>query len=52
VKFTAFGAQQVRTKVYFVLPDETPRLDIAALLDQARGELGAGEGAREEAWVL
>jgi Fe-S-cluster-containing dehydrogenase component len=52
VKVTAFGQQQVRTKVYFVLPEETPQLDIAALLDQVRGELGAREEAREEAWVL
>ena|SRR5215471_1208337 len=52
VKVTAFGQQQVRTKVYFVLPEETSQLDITALLDEVSGELGAREEAREEAWVL
>jgi Fe-S-cluster-containing dehydrogenase component len=54
VNLTGFGAQSVRTKVYHVLPEETPRLDLAALLDEARaqGERGAGNQPREEAWVL
>jgi len=54
VNLTGFGMQSVRTKVYHVLPEETPRLDLAALLEEARakGERGAGNQPREEAWVL
>jgi Fe-S-cluster-containing dehydrogenase component len=51
VNVTNFGAQQVRTKVYHVLPNGTARLDVAALL--AESEAGAETtGAGEEAWVL
>jgi Fe-S-cluster-containing dehydrogenase component len=55
VNVTAFGSQTVQTKVYFVLPEETPRLDIGAMLEQARAARGLGEAAppvREEAWVV
>jgi Fe-S-cluster-containing dehydrogenase component len=48
VKETQFGDQLVQTRMYHVLPDETDRLDITALLDEA--DRGAGE--REEPWVL
>jgi len=53
VNLTAFGQQTVRTRVYHVLPDETPRLDVTALLAEAEATLrtvGTREG--EEAWVL
>ena len=54
VNLTSFGRQSVRTKVYHVLPDETPRLDVSALLAEAEATLGRVAGARdrEEAWVL
>lgn len=52
VRSTSFGAQQVRTRVYHVLPLEQEKLDVAALLQQAGAELGRAGQAREEAWVL
>ncbi len=51
VRRTAFGAQEVRTRVFHVLPDGTARLDVAALLDAAREELGRAPAFQEEAWV-
>jgi Fe-S-cluster-containing dehydrogenase component len=51
VNLTGFGGQEVQTRVYHVLPEETPRLDVIALLTQAETELGR-EAPREEAWVL
>jgi len=52
VRRTGFGDQEVRTRVFHVVADGVPRLDVSALLDEARRE-GAGEApAREEAWVL
>jgi Fe-S-cluster-containing dehydrogenase component len=54
VNITAFGDQTVRTRVYHVLPEDTPRLDVSALLAESEASLGAllGETHREEAWVL
>ncbi len=52
VRRTGFGAQEVRTRVFHVLPDGTARLDVAALLDEASAELGRAGAARETAWVL
>lgn len=52
VNFTAFGDQTVRTRVYHVLPQETPRLDIASLLDRRDASLAEPERVSEEAWVL
>ena len=52
VNVTAFGGQEVRTKVYHVLPDETPRLDVSLLIAEAEAQLAAAGGANEEAWVL
>jgi Fe-S-cluster-containing dehydrogenase component len=56
VNLTSFGAQQVRTKVYHVLPDEIPRLDITALLAEADASLDASLGIppkpEQEPWVL
>ena len=52
VNHTVFGAQEVRTRVYHVLPEEQSKLDLVALLDEARAELGRPETEREEAWVL
>lgn len=52
VNITAFGDQEVRTKVYHVLPQEMPRLDVVALLEEARAETGEAAGERTEAWVL
>jgi hypothetical protein len=51
VRHTAFGAQDVSTRVYHVLPEQTPKFDVLALLR----EVGVSEGHREskkEAWVL
>ena len=51
VRRTVFGEQEVRTRVFQVLPPEQDRLDVTALLRHARAELGPEE-VREEAWVL
>jgi Fe-S-cluster-containing dehydrogenase component len=53
VNVTAFGAQEVRTKVYHVLPQDEARLDVSLLLAAAEAEMAAtGLAAGEEAWVL
>ncbi|HEY9856011.1 MAG TPA: 4Fe-4S dicluster domain-containing protein [Stenomitos sp.] len=52
VNRTGFGAQEVRTRVYHVLPDETDRLDVVALLRGAAAELGRPHDEQEEGWVL
>jgi len=52
VNRTVFGAQEVRTRVYHVLPDETDRLDLVSLLQVAAAELGRPHDAGEEGWVL
>jgi Fe-S-cluster-containing dehydrogenase component len=49
---TGFGAQEVRTRVYHVLPPELPSLDVARLLEESEAEMGRGGERREEAWVL
>jgi Fe-S-cluster-containing dehydrogenase component len=51
VNLTEFGAQEIQTRVCHVLPDDTPLLDIVALLAEADAELGR-DTPREEAWVL
>ncbi len=51
VRLTGFGAQSVRTRVYHVLPEETPRLDVLGLLREISREAERGE-PRREAWVL
>jgi Fe-S-cluster-containing dehydrogenase component len=51
VRRTGFGAQEVRTRVFHVLPDGSARLDVAALLGEVSAELGRATPARE-AWVL
>lgn len=50
VNRSVFGAQEVRTKHYFVLPRDNARFDISALLRAGRAETGCPQ--REEAWVL
>jgi Fe-S-cluster-containing dehydrogenase component len=52
VNQTAFGTQDVRTRNYFVLPENETKLDLIALLKEARAEVGRLEGELEEAWVL
>jgi Fe-S-cluster-containing dehydrogenase component len=52
VNHTAFGAQEVRTRVYHVVAEPAPRLDILALLEEARAEVQPAGASREEAWVL
>lgn len=52
VNRTVFGAQMVRTRVYHVLPEDQPKLDVLALLKEAQAETGRPEREREEAWVL
>lgn len=52
VNVTGFGHQDVRTKVYHVLPQETERLDVAMLLAEAEAASFSADGKREEAWVL
>ncbi|HZP40849.1 MAG TPA: 4Fe-4S dicluster domain-containing protein [Candidatus Binatia bacterium] len=49
VHVTAFGTATVRTRVYHVLPEDTPRLDVAALLDAAAAE--AGTRHPEDPWL-
>jgi Fe-S-cluster-containing dehydrogenase component len=51
VRRASFGAQEVRTRVFHVLPEPADRLDVSELLRQARQELSR-EDVREEAWVL
>ena len=51
VRRTVFGDQEVRTRVFHVLPEPADRLDVSALLQQARQDLSREE-VREEAWVL
>ena len=52
VRRTGFGGQEVRTRVFFVLPDGSARLDVAGLLGAASLELGREAAPRAEAWVL
>ena len=52
VNVTSFGTQSVRTRVYQVVGVETPALDIAGLLREAREQAGKPARRREEAWVL
>ncbi len=52
VSRTVFGTQEVQTRNYFVLPTGQAKLDVTALLDQARRDVGAASGEHEEAWVL
>lgn len=52
VNETVFGAQSIRTRVYHVLPDDTDKLDVVSLLDQAKLELGRAGQASQEAWIL
>jgi Fe-S-cluster-containing dehydrogenase component len=52
VNVTRFGAQSVRTRVYFVLPEGTQEFAITDLLDQANADLGRPTSTREEAWVV
>jgi Fe-S-cluster-containing dehydrogenase component len=49
---TILGEQEIRTKVYHVLPEGQSKLDVGTLLREAQAELGRADGAREEAWVL
>ena len=49
VRETAFGGQQVRTRVYFVAPEEIRELDVLGLLREAAMPRAA---VREEAWVI
>lgn len=49
---TVFGAQEVQTRNYFVVPEGEIKLDLVGLLEKTSAELGRTEGAREEAWVL
>ena len=52
VNITNFGTQQVRTKVYHVLPDGTARLNVGALMAEDELAARATTGSEEEAWVL
>ncbi|HET7549828.1 MAG TPA: 4Fe-4S dicluster domain-containing protein [Gemmatimonadaceae bacterium] len=52
VNITNFGTQQVRTKVYHVLPDGTARLNVGALMAEEALAARASTGSEEEAWVL
>lgn len=51
VNLTAFGKQSVRTKIYWVLPQQTQQLDVTTLLEEARAEIGVTD-QQQEAWVL
>jgi Fe-S-cluster-containing dehydrogenase component len=52
VRHTVFGTQEVRTRVYHVLPDDTSTLDVLALLREAATVTGGPDHPRAEAWVL
>jgi Fe-S-cluster-containing dehydrogenase component len=49
VNITNFGPQEVKTRVYWVLPDESEPLNIADLLDQVTSK---EKQTGEEPWVL
>lgn len=49
VRHTSFGTEEVRTRVYHVFADVAPRLDVAALLDEAHAGVSA---TTEEPWVV
>lgn len=52
VNLTNFGDQDIRTRVYHVLPEERDIFEVPRLLDEARSAAGLPERAAEEAWVL
>ena len=52
VNLTVFGGQQIRTRVYHVLPEGESKLEVTAEIDRAREELGRTSSAEEEAWIL
>lgn len=52
VNRTSFGEQEIRTRVYHVMPEERDFFDIPRLLDDAWRGLGTPERKTEEAWVL
>ncbi|HEU0115656.1 MAG TPA: 4Fe-4S dicluster domain-containing protein [Thermomicrobiales bacterium] len=52
VNVTSFGPETVRTRVYHVLPNDAPRLDVALLLAEAEADFAGARPGREEAWVL
>jgi Fe-S-cluster-containing dehydrogenase component len=54
VNHTVFGDQEIRTRVYHVLPADTIRLDVSALLEEARADLGRAPAIDESssAWVV
>ena len=47
-----FGTQEVKTRVYHVLPKEEPMLDIVALLRETEAEENGTAWQNQEAWVL
>jgi len=51
VRHTVFGAQEVRTRVYHVLPEDEPRLDLIALLREAQASVGGAEATGPGAWT-
>ncbi|HUE75737.1 MAG TPA: 4Fe-4S dicluster domain-containing protein [Chloroflexota bacterium] len=52
VNRTTFGTQEIRTKVYHVLSEDRPRLDVVELLEEARASVDLPDQEYEEAWVL
>jgi Fe-S-cluster-containing dehydrogenase component len=47
-----FGEQNVQTRVFFVMPEEIDRLDVAGMLRGIEAELGEGAARTEEAWIV
>jgi Fe-S-cluster-containing dehydrogenase component len=52
VREAQFGPQEIRTRVFHVVPEGVDRLDVARLVAEARAELGRKGAAPEEPWVL
>jgi Fe-S-cluster-containing dehydrogenase component len=52
VRQTVFGTQEVCTRVYHVLPDDTPSLDVLALLREAAATTGSPDHGHQEAWIV
>jgi Fe-S-cluster-containing dehydrogenase component len=52
VREFGFGAQEVQTRVFFVMPEEIERVDVAGMLQQIAAELGEGAAQTEEAWIV
>ncbi|KAB8141119.1 4Fe-4S dicluster domain-containing protein [Chloroflexia bacterium SDU3-3] len=52
VRDFGFGQQDVRTRVFFVMPEEIQQIDVAEKLRSIAAELGDGAARTEEPWIV